>query len=87
MASIIGWVNDVGYFDASDVVRIHGIARCEGMDDTSPNIQWEVLIDPDTLAATINSTIKSTMVTAAGDAGWTVGILDKKTLLGVAVGL
>ncbi len=39
------------------------------------------------LAAEVNAAIKDAAVQAAANAGYTVGALDKKTLIGGAVGL
>jgi len=53
----------------------------------SGSIPWETTVSRGDLAATINAAMKTAAIAAADVAGYTVGALDKKTLLGGAVGL
>lgn len=68
-------------------ISLYGSARCTGMDDTDEDIAWTVLVDHGALTTTINSAIREAAIAAADLRGYTVGALDKKTLIGAAVGL
>lgn len=70
-----------------DDIYYGGVARCSGMDNEDPSINWSCEIAPTALAATVNNTILGAAVDAADIAGYTVGMLDKKTIIGGAVGL
>lgn len=88
MASIIIHVQSIGAYDAvSTDVFYTGIARCSGMTSDDPSLSWNVQVSPESLAATINDAIKTVAIAVAAAAGITVGALDKKTLIGGAVGL
>jgi hypothetical protein len=63
------------------------MARCTGMDPEDMDVTWSVEVDPGDLAATINAAVKDAAIAAAEVRGYTVGALDKKTLIGGAVGL
>lgn len=71
----------------SDDIRITGVGRCTAMGLEHPEIEWATDVAPGALAATINAAIKAAAIDAADLRGYTVGLLDKKTLLGGAVGL
>lgn len=73
----------------NDDVTVAGYARCSGMDDQDPAIEWETdPIDPSATAAAINAEIRNAAVAAADVAGYTVNILtDRQTIVGAAVGL
>lgn len=87
MADIVIFVFDIGAVASGDDVQYSGGARCSGMTSTDPTIEWLTSVDPGALAATVNAAIKDAAIAAAADAGFTVGALDKKTLLAGAVGL
>jgi hypothetical protein len=70
-----------------DVVKIEGMARCTGMTPEDMDITWSVDVDPGDLAATINDACKDAAIAAAEAREYTIGALDKKTLIGGAVGL
>lgn len=78
-----------GYQSAQegDDIRITGVARCTGMGLADPEIEWFAEVSPGALAATINAAIKAAAIDAAAVREYTVGALDKKTLLAGAVGL
>lgn len=77
----------LGAVESGDDVEYSGICRCTGMDNEDPSIEWTATADPGALASTINQAIKTAAISAADIAGYVVGALDKKTLLGGAVGL
>ncbi len=53
----------------------------------SPDISWNTAISFTALSSTINAAVRDAAVDAAAVAGYTVGVLDKKTLFTGAVGL
>ena len=87
MASIQIYVTGYGPAESGDDLVWTGQARCSGMTSADDTISWSATVDPGALAATVNQAFKDAAVAAAGDAGFTVGLGDKKTLIGAAVGL
>jgi len=88
MSDIVIHIQSIGAYDnVSTNVFYTGIARCTGMTSDNASINWNVQVAPGALAATVNTAIRDAAITAVGDAGYTVGALDKKTLIGAAVGL
>lgn len=89
MADIVIYCQSVNaQSDSSDDIEYQGYCRCSGMDASDQSIPWVTgAVAVGALAATINDAIKAAAIVAAGDAGYTVDALDKKTLLGGAVGL
>lgn len=57
------------------------------LSDTGAVIHWSATYDHADLAATKNAAMKAAAIAAALDAGYGVGMLNKKTLYGTAVGL
>ena len=87
MAHIVMLVHGYAPADSGDDIRIQGSCRLSGMTPADESIGWSVDVAPGALAAAMNSAIKDAAIAAAELAGYTVGALDKKTLLGGAVGL
>lgn len=89
MADIVIFVS--GYSansETTDDLEYSGTCRCSGMDATDDSITWATAaVAVGALATTVNTAIKDAAIAAAGVAGYTVGGLDKKTLLGGAIGL
>jgi len=69
--------------DGNNVV-LTGVAHCS---PTTPSFAWTAIMAHGLSAATINDSIKGAAVDAAIVAGFTVGALDKKILLGGALTL
>ncbi|MGH9966240.1 MAG: hypothetical protein ACREBG_00185 [Pyrinomonadaceae bacterium] len=70
--------------NGSGQLRLNGEGRASTDGGT---FYWQVDVNYDALAATINSAIKDAAISAAQAAGYTVGAFDKKTLYSAAVGL
>lgn len=87
MADIVILVRGLGAVDEGDDVAYSCIARCSGMNNQVASIEFEATAAQGALATTVNTAIKNAAVTAAGVAGYTVGALDKKMILGGAVGV
>lgn len=87
MADIVIYIGAVNPAPSGDDVLYSGSARCSGMSPSSEDITWSVSVAPNALAATVNDTIKDAAINAADVAGYVVGALDKKTVIGGAVGL
>jgi len=87
MSDIVIIVTGIGPDDTGDGILYSGVCRCSGMTSADPSINWWLNLDAGTLAASVNSGIKTAAVNAATAAGQTIGMLDKKTLVGAAVGV
>jgi hypothetical protein len=87
MADIVIIVQSIGATDNGDQLAFSCSARCSTMDVYDATLTFDALASPSALPTTINAAIKAAGVAAAGDAGFTVGLLDSKTLVGAAVGL
>jgi len=87
MADIVILVHGNGPAGSGDNIRYSGSCRLSGMTPESEGVTWSVDVPPGALASTINTAIKDAAVAAAEAAEYTVGALDKKTLIGGAVGL
>ncbi len=75
--------------DAGDDLLVAGTARLSTMSPSADSVPWSVQFDPTQLAATINEAIKDAAIAAAEAEPYNfdVGLLDKKTLIGGAIGL
>lgn len=71
----------------TDYVNIGGNARVNGMGVEDANIDWNVDVPCNAAAATINEAIRDAAITQAELLEYEIGVLDKKTLVGAAVGL
>ena len=72
----------------NDDLEYSGSARCSGWTAYDSTVFWTTdPVSTSALAATVNAEIKEAAIAAADVAGCTVGALDKKTVLGGAVGL
>lgn len=71
----------------ADIFQYQGYATCEGMDESSSQVQWTVNFNSNTVAATINPGVVEAAITAAaaGSPSYTVGPTDKKTLVNPVV--
>lgn len=87
MADIIIRVSDFGHADSGSDIFFSGTARTSDMVYTDAPVSWYTTTGYSALASTINSTVKNAAIAQASLDGWTVGLLDKKTLIGGAVGL
>lgn len=88
MADVVIKITDVGGSSEEAGVVYTGVAFCTGMDGNDSGITFQTdLLEHGVLASTVNAAIKDAAIAAAAVAGYTVGALDKKTLLGGAVGL
>lgn len=87
MAHIVILVVSIGADDSGKGVVYSGIARCSDMTKIDSQINWSVSVASDALADFTNTAIVNAAVAAALTAGVTVGALDRKTLVGAAVGL
>lgn len=88
MSSIIIFVNNVQTSEDSMDVLISGKIRGSEMTHANADYVFSAIVPVDALASTINATIKQAALDACN--GWeysAVGALDKKTLIGGAVGL
>jgi hypothetical protein len=82
MADVIIYVNGIDAGEQASDINYHGVAFCE-----NDPFSWAIDIPTNALAATVNATIKSVVIAGAEGHGHTVGALDKKTIVGAAVGL
>lgn len=74
--------------EGGDDIVYTGRARCSGMGPTDGDITWMAIVDPASLATSINEAIKSAAIDAALEQqSVTIGVLDKKTIIGGALGL
>lgn len=87
MADITICVSGFNTTGEASILNYYGYCLCTGMDQNDAQIVWGAEIAVGALASTINSTVKDAAIAAAGLEGYTVGALDKKTLIGGAVGL
>lgn len=87
MADIIIHVTGMGALEGTSDVYVGGDCRTSDMETADPSIAWSAQVSPSDLAATVNTAIKNAAIAAAANEGHTVGILDKKTVLGGATGL
>jgi hypothetical protein len=71
--------------DEEDTIKYYGQARCSGMTLEDESINYEVHLPSTSSAVAINEAVKDAAVAAASVRGFTVGLLDKKILLGGAV--
>lgn len=75
-------------YEGGDDLVYTGHARCSGMAPETPDLGWNIAVDPGALATTINTAIKDAAIAVAlSDNDITVGALDKKTIIGGAIGL
>lgn len=87
MAHIVILVVSIGADDNGKGIVYSGIARCSEMTKIDSQINWNVSIVSDALVDAINTAIVNAAIDAAASAGITVGLLDRKILVGAAVGL
>lgn len=88
MAHIIIMVTGIHALEGRGDVAYHGFCRCTGMTPEDRDISFTTGgVDLGALATTVNDTIRDTAIAAAAVAGYTVGGLDVKTIIGAAVGL
>jgi len=87
MASIVIYVSNLQPAETGDDVVISGFCRLSGMTQADDPIPWSVQFAPTTLAATINAAIRDSAIAAAEAEDFEIGLLDKKTLIGGAIGL
>lgn len=87
MAHIVILVVSIGADDNGKGVVYSGIARCSDMTKIDAQINWSVSIVSDALVDAINTAIVNAAVAAAASIGITVGVLDRKILVGAAIGL
>ena len=85
MAHMVAIIGSTGCADGE--LFISGEARTSDMAESAQAVAFDLTVGYGDLASNINSAIKDAAVAACGTAGHTVGALDKKTLLGAAVGL
>lgn len=88
MTDLAIYVYDIATEDGSSNVVYRCKIRSSGMTHTSGDVLFDVVVAPNALAATVNSSIKDAALQAAQDYELgTVQLTDKKTLVGGAVGL
>lgn len=87
MAHIVILVVSIGADDNGKGVVYSGIARCSDMTKVDTQINWSVSVISDALVDVINTAIVNAAVAAAASLGITIGVLDRKILVGAAVGL
>ena len=87
MAHIVMFISNIGADDTGSGVLYGGYSRLSTMTSADASINFWVNQDANELAATVNAAIKTAAIDAATAAGYTVGALDKRTLIGAAVGL
>ena len=87
MADLLVRVTGMGALEETADIFIGGECRTSDMTVEDASVSWQAQVAVGALAATMNTAIKNAAVTAAGDAGHTVGALDKKNVLGGATGL
>ena len=87
MAHLVAFVTSYGPATSGDAIAYEGIARVSGMGPSDPSISWFVDVSPNALAATVNQAIIDAAIDAVEAESYTVGILDKKTVIAGAVGL
>ena len=87
MADIIIHVTQIGGCEDDSYINIGGYVRAGGMSAELGSVVWDVNVPANALAGTINSAIKDAAITQLELLEISVGALDKKTLLGGAVGL
>lgn len=87
MAHICIYITRIETPADSDYVNVGGYCRLSGMAAENSNIDWNVDIPCNALAANANAAIRDAAITQAELQEYTVGALDKKTLYGGAVGL
>lgn len=87
MADIVIRMLSIGPDDTGDGILYSGVARCSGMTAQNPSINWWVNLNANTIASSITTSIKDAAVNAAIAAGYVVGALDKKTLIGAIIDL
>lgn len=75
------------FFEGGDDIVYTCRGRCSGMAPEDVDLYFSAQVDPTALATTINAAIVAAGVAEAAVAGYTVGILDKKTIIGGALGL
>lgn len=87
MAHIVILVVSIGADDSGKGVVYSGIARCSDMTKVDTQLNWSVSVVSDALADFTNTAIVNAAVAAAASIGITVGVLDRKILVGAAIGL
>lgn len=88
MASIVIHVTGMGGHNGNGDLYVGGVCRTSDMVIEDPSVSFYATFAPTALAATINEAIKDAAITAAEAEGYgPVGLLDKKSVLGGAVGL
>lgn len=88
MTHIVIYVNDVATEPDTGNALYKCKYRCSGMTASSGDELIEVPVAMSALATTVNASILATAIAQCENNGWgTVGALDKKTLVGGAVGL
>lgn len=87
MTDLVIFVNGMDGDGMTNDINYSGYCRCGDMDGNDSAITWNTSLASNSLAATVNAAIKTSATAAATTAGHTVGLLDKKTLIGSAVGL
>lgn len=87
MAHIAILVISIGADDDGKGLVYSGIARCSDMTKVDSQINWSVSVASDALADTVNTALVNAAIGAAASAGIVVGPLDRKTLIGAAIGL
>lgn len=74
--------------ESGDKVAYSGKARCGGMISADLDLEWgTVECAVGASAATVIAAIVDAVIVAATDRGYTIGALDKKTLIGGIVDL
>lgn len=86
MADIVILITGMSMTEGGDVAY-SGQALCDGMTSADTPIEWGAEVAPGALAAALNDAVKAAAIAAAEVREYTIGALDKKTLLGAAIDL
>lgn len=87
MADIMIHVAGMGALENTTDIFISGDCRTSDMVTADPSVNWSAQVSPSALASAVNTAIKNAAIAAAEAAGFSVGLLDKKNVLGGATGL
>lgn len=82
MADIVLYDIRVNGHESADALYYSGKGRCTGMKQADYDIEWSVVSQPASTGTALMAAMKQAAVDAAADRGFTVGALDKVTLLG-----
>lgn len=87
MADLIVQVVGMGPGASSGSINYNGNCRASSMTNSDPNLYWNIDVPATALALTVNAACKDAGIAVCAANGFTIGLLDKKTIIGSAVGL